>query len=128
MAWETFAMNLISSEDIKSPKIEVSPPSWIRLLIWLIFILIFVVLFKPPIGNSSIKYVAAAIFGLVMFGILRNQFKGNYLVTMQANKGGLYFQTSDPNRYYYVPWHNVGMMEKAVFSSEQAGFEAGGHG
>lgn len=108
-------MTLVSSTQISAPKIKVSPPSWVLALFWVVFTVIILALTRLQVTEVIVKYALIGICCLVMLGVLRNQIKGNFLVTMQANKDGVYFQTCDNNQYFYVPWKNVGIMEKTIF-------------
>lgn len=114
-------MKLVSSKDISIPKIRVSPPIWIWAFLWVVFILFLVALSLLPIQNGAVRYLLIGIAFLVMLGMLRQQVKGDYLVTPQANSEGLYFQTDDFHQYFFVPWSNVGVMEKAVFPLNSRG-------
>lgn len=84
-------------------------------------VMLVVMIFNLPIERQLIKYAAALMICLVCIGMIRNQLKGNFLVTLQANKSGLYFQTDDVNRYFYVPWQDIGLMEKAIFPVNKRG-------
>ena len=114
-------MSLIAAKDITEPKIKVSPPGWLLALFYLMPVVLLVVIDNLPIEHLLIKYVAALMICLVGIAIARKQLKGNFLVTLQANKSGLYFQTDDVNRYFYVPWQDIGLMEKAVFPVNKRG-------
>lgn len=114
-------MRLISAAKIDAPKIRVSPPAWVFVLFWVVFIAILYAFSKAQLANVFVKYLLIVVWGIVMLGVLRNQLKGNYGVTLQANRDGLYFQTSDANQYFYVPWENVGKIEKAVFPLNSRG-------
>ena len=108
-------MSLIAAAQISEPKLKVSPPAWVFVFVWAIFVAIFIFFYAAQPANPYVKYSLEAVWGLAMLGVVRNQLKGNYLVTLQANSAGLYFQTSDANQYFYVPWKNVGQIEKAIF-------------
>jgi len=114
-------MTLVSSAQIGTPKITVSPPFWAMLFFWVVFIAILITLTRLNVTEVFVKYTLIGVCVLLMFGVLRNQLKGNYLVTLQANKDGLYFQTSDTNQYFYVPWNNVGIIEKTLFPLNSRG-------
>ena len=114
-------MTLVSSAQIGTPKITVSPPFWALLFCWVVFIAILITLTQMNVTEVFVKYALIGICVLLMFGVLRNQLKGNFLATLQANKDGLYFQTSDTNQYFYVPWNNVGIIEKAIFPLNSRG-------
>jgi len=114
-------MTLVSSAQISAPKIIVSPPLWALMFFWVVFSVILFALTRPYVTEVFVKYALIGIWCLSMFGVLRNQLKGNYLATMQANNDGLYFQTRDTNQYFYVPWKNVGVMEKAIFPLNSRG-------
>lgn len=114
-------MNLVSAEQIASPKLKVTPPWWIMFFFWGVAIAILVLVFLLPISNMLIKYVVIGTYALVLLGLVRNQFKRNFLVTMQANRHGLYFQTDDIDQYFFVPWKNVGQIEKAIFPVNRRG-------
>jgi hypothetical protein len=114
-------MNLVTSAQIGAPKLKVSPPSWVLVLFWAVSIAVLVALSQLAVTDIIVKYVLIGICSLVMLGVLRNQLKGNFLVTIQANKDGLYFQTSDTNQYFCVPWKNVGLIEKAIFPLNSRG-------
>lgn len=114
-------MNIVSSKTIHPPKIKVSPPLWIMISFGLAWAAAFVLLMQLAITNIPVKYGIVGIFTLVTLGILRNMFKGNFLTTMQANKDGVYFQTDNTNQYLYVPWENVGQIEKAIFPLNKRG-------
>lgn len=114
-------MNLIDSAKIREPKIRVSPPTWVFALFWITFIAIFYAFSQAKIENVFFRYLLMAVCGLAMFGVLRNQIRGDYLVTLQASREGLYFQTDNANQYYFVPWKNVGNIEKAMFPVNRRG-------
>ena len=84
-------MTLIAAKDITEPTIQVSPPEWLLVLVCVMPIVLLVAIFNLPIESPFIKYVAALMICLVGIGMIRNQLKGNFLVTLQANKSGLYF-------------------------------------
>lgn len=113
-------MNLVDVTQIASPKITVSPPFWAMALFWIVSVAVLAVLGYLPVVDG-IKYVLIGIYGLVLLGLLRNQLKGGFLTTMQANKDGLYFQTSKASQYVHVPWNNVGLMEKTMFPLNKRG-------
>jgi len=114
-------MNLISSENINNPKIKVSPPAWIIILSYVILGLVILMLLNLPIENTLLKSAIVFGVGIVIFGVVRNQFKGNNMVTMIANNGGIYFQTSDVNLYFHVPWENIVKIEKVLFPVNRRG-------
>jgi hypothetical protein len=114
-------INLVASKDIVEPKIKVSPPLWIILVFLLVYMCVFVGVINLPIESAVVKSIVVGVFCIVMFGIVKNQIGGNYLVTMQADKNGLYFQTDNANQYYFVPWSNIGAMEKALFPVNRRG-------
>jgi len=114
-------MTLVSSAQISAPKIKVSPPFWVLALFWIIFTIILFALTRQQVTDVVVKYVLVGICGLLMLGVLRKQLKGNYLVTIQANNDGLYFQARDNNQYFYVLWKNVGVMEKTIFPLNSRG-------
>lgn len=114
-------MTLTTSTQIRAPKIKVSPPPWVWIIFWLISIAVLAALSQLPSENAILKYAVFGIYGLVLIGVIRNQLKGNFLVTLQANQDGLYFQTSDTDKYFYVPWSNVGLIENAVFPLNSRG-------
>lgn len=114
-------MNLVTSEQISPPKITVGPPLWAVILFWLLSLAVLVMITQLPLGTIIIKYALLGIYGIVLLGVLRNQLKGHVLVTLQANNDGLYFQTNDTNQYCYVPWRNVGLIEKAIFPLNRRG-------
>jgi hypothetical protein len=114
-------MTLVSSTQIGEPKIKVSPPAWALTFVWAVFALSIFALTKLQGADVLVKYALVSIGMLIMLGVLRNHLKGNFLVTMQANKDGLYFQARDQNQYFYVPWKNVGIMEKTIFPLNSRG-------
>ncbi|TCK17172.1 hypothetical protein DFR30_0393 [Thiogranum longum] len=114
-------MSLVLSNEILEPKLKVAPP---KIVIWIFGIILsiaIVLVIYSPIASVSIKGAIAAVIALILFGIVKNQKKGNYLATMQANNAGLYFQTDEQNLYYYVPWKYIGVIEKAVFPLNSRG-------
>ena len=102
----------VSEENIKGPKINVTPPMWVKIIVGLVFILLLIALAYSPIDNVILKLLLIGTFSAVLIGILRKAIKGNYLVTMQANDDGLYFQTDNERRYFHVPWSCIGLMGK----------------
>ena len=100
---------------------KISPPLWVFILFWVVSIAVLIALSQLAVASVVIKYALVGIYGLVMLGVLRKQLKGNYLVTLQANTDGLYFQTDDTNQYLYIPWKNVGRLEKAIFPLNSRG-------
>ena len=98
-----------------------APP---KIVIWtfgFILSVAVVLVIYSPIESIAIKGAMAAVIALILIGIIKNQKKGNYLATMQANNAGLYFQTGKQNQYYYVPWKYIGVLEKAVFPLNSRG-------
>jgi hypothetical protein len=114
-------MNLVTSARIAEPKMSVSPPFWALMLFWVISVGVLVVLSQLAIASAVVKYALVGGYLAAMLGIWRKQLKGNYLVTLQANTAGLYFQTDDTNQYLHIPWPNVGLIEKAIFPLNRRG-------
>ncbi|MBI1424758.1 MAG: hypothetical protein GC149_15035 [Gammaproteobacteria bacterium] len=112
-------MPLIAANEISEPRLKVSPPAAVFALVWIIFVAILFVFLMAP--DSFVKYSLVAVWGLVLLAVLRKQLMGNYLVTLQANRDGLYFQTSKANQYFHAPWKNVGQIEKTLFPLNSKG-------
>lgn len=114
-------MSLVSAESIKTPKMEVAPPKWIMIIVASLFSLVFVALFFIPIDSTPLKIALVGIYGVVLFAIINRAWRGNYLVTMQANRDGIYFQTDKAQSYFFVPWRCIGTIEKAAFPLNSRG-------
>jgi len=107
---------------------EVAPPKWVMMIGASLFLLIFVALFFIPIDRTPLKIGIIGIYGIVLLALINRARGGNYLVTMQANRDGVYFQTDEVQSYFFVPWRCIGAIEKAVFplNSRGLGFEITG--
>ena len=114
-------MRLVLSQEISEPKLEVAPPNIVIWIFSIILVVAIVLVIYSPISSVAIKAAIATVIALILFGIIKNKRKGNYLTTMQANNAGLYFQTDEQNQYYYVPWEYIGVLEKAVFPLNSRG-------
>ena len=114
-------MSLVSAESIPSPKIEVAPPKWALMIVASLFLLIFVALIFIPIDSAPLKIGVISIYGVVLLALVNRARGGRYLVTMQVNRDGVYFQTDQPQRYFFVPWRCIGAIEKAAFPLNSRG-------
>jgi hypothetical protein len=114
-------MSLVSAESIKEPKIEVTLPIWLKVVVGLILALLFVGVASAPIASNPIKLTILGLYSVILLGLANKTLKGNYLVTLKANNDGLYFQTSEANTYFHVPWSSIGVIEKAIFPLNSRG-------
>ena len=113
-------MTLVSSKEISKPKLEVTPPVLLKVAIGCVLLAVLVFFVLIPM-NSLIKTVILLVYGIVLFLFIKKLSGGDYLVTMQANGDGLYFQTHRENDYFHLPWEFVGKIEKALFSVNSQG-------
>ncbi|MEJ2691841.1 MAG: hypothetical protein P8166_02010 [Candidatus Thiodiazotropha sp.] len=114
-------MSLVSVETIKTPKMAVAPPKWLMVIVASMFLLIFVALFFIPIDSTPLKIAIIGVCGVVLLAIANRARGGNYLVTMQANRDGVYFQTDRDQSYFFIPWRCIGAIEKAAFPLNSRG-------
>ena len=114
-------MSLVPVESIKNPKLLVSPPRWVWISVISLQLLIFCALFFIPIGSMPVKGTLLALYAIVIMALVKKAKKTNYLVTMQVNRDGVYFQTDMKNHYFFVPWRCVGIIEKAAFPLDKRG-------
>jgi len=108
-------MSLVPVKSIKSPKLEISPPGWLRITIGGIVALVYAVLLFLPIPIPFLKAVFLGLYTALLLVLAKRLRDRNNLVTLQANRDGVYFQTDLKDRYFYVPWRHIGKIEKAGF-------------
>lgn len=114
-------MAIVAASEICEPKIKISPPIWLIGGLTLIVFSMLAPMLYLLIENTLLKFVIIGVIFLVVVRVVSLQLKGNYMVTLQANSNGLFFQTDNYNQYFHVPWENVGIMEKAIFPLNRRG-------
>ena len=114
-------MSIVFSKDIEEPKILVTPPKLVKAIVFGLLLILFVAIACLPMDSIALKIGILLAYGLVLLGIYRNICYGNYLVTMQGNSEGLFFQTDDKKKYFHVPWVFVGAIEKTTFPLNSRG-------
>ncbi len=114
-------MGLVSSSDIRHPRLEVAVPGFVVWSLALVFLVIIVFVLSLPVIGNAMKTMIVSLIALVSFGVVRNLRRGDCLTTMQVNGDGLFFQADDYRRYYHVPWECTGLIEKAVFPLNRRG-------
>lgn len=115
------AGRLIDAKDIDEDCYKIRPPRWVLCAYGFIFVTIYCGLIYLPVGNVSLKWSIIAIATVILVGIFRAIIKDNYLVTLIADRRGLYFQTGIAGRYYSVPWAHVVIIEKVMFPLNSRG-------
>jgi hypothetical protein len=114
-------MSLVSAENIEEPKIKVTPPVWVKAFVGLFLAFLLVIIAGSPIDSVPLKFTILFLYSAVLLRVIRKHIKGNYLVTMQANHHGVYFQTTEEKTYYHLPWSGVGVIEKTIFPLNSRG-------
>jgi hypothetical protein len=114
-------MAIVAARDISEPKIKVSPPMWFIGGLTLIVLGVLASVLYLSVENTLLKFVIIGVIFLILAHVVSLQLRGNYMVTMQANSNGLFFQTDNYSQYFHVPWDNVGIMEKAIFPVNRRG-------
>lgn len=108
-------MSLVPAKSIKTPKLKVTPPLWVKIAVGSALLLVFLAMFFLPAGLGFLRTVILSAYGMVLVVIVIRALDKNYLVTVQANRDGLYFQSKRTSRYFFVPWRCIGVIEKAEF-------------
>ncbi|WP_457677066.1 hypothetical protein [Thiolapillus sp.] len=114
-------MSVVDSASIEEPRLVVAPAAWLFMGALALLFTAFLLVVFLPMGSEPLKGPIVLVSGLVLIGVTRNYFRGDYLATMQANAQGLYFQTDHPHRYFYLPWEYVGSLEATSFSLNSRG-------
>lgn len=78
-------------------------------------------LMQLPVKSAKVEYLLVGLYIFVLLLLIRNFMKGDFLVTLQVNTFGMYFQTSNQKQYVYVPWEFIGRIEKSLFPLNQRG-------
>jgi len=111
----------ISLDEIDKPIFKIALPIFVLIFIVLVFMLILIAIIFLPFDDEYLRLGVLGIYVIVTFGIYRNYLKGGFLILLCANKKGLYFQTDEPKNYFYIPWGNIGIMEKTIYPVNQRG-------
>jgi hypothetical protein len=100
---------------------EVAPPKWVMTIVASLFLLVYVALFFIPLDSMPLKIAILGLYGILLLALIYKVRSGNYLVTMQINRDGVYFQTDKAQNYFFVPWRCIGAIEKAAFPLNSRG-------
>lgn len=113
---------IVDSTSIAKDAYWVQPPRWLLFCVILFFAAIEILfIFQPHSEMGVFKWPIIAVVSLVLFRLLTNIFRKNYLATLVADRRGLYFQTSDVTKYFFIPWHDVLEIEKKSFPLNSRG-------
>jgi hypothetical protein len=108
-------MSLVPVKSIKTPKLVVTSPKWVKVAVGSVLVLLFIALFLIPLNSTPIKVGIAGLYVAVIFSVFKKVRDTIYAVTMQANRDGVYFKSDRAKYYYFVPWRCIGRIEKAAF-------------
>lgn len=107
--------HMVDAVVIDKDSFRVAPPRWILPLGILFLISINIVIALQPSEVFAFKWLIVAVLLVFLIGLLRATAKSNYLVTLAADRRGLYFQSTEIDKYFFVSWQHVRSIEKASF-------------
>lgn len=104
---------------------KIRPSGWVLSLNVLVLLLILGFLISQPASTFELKWFVVAIISVVLVGLLKALIRANYLVTLIADRKGLYFPGRIAERYYLIPWAQVLTIEKVSFPLNSRGLRVG---
>lgn len=104
----------VNITDIDRNSFEIKPPRWVLGFSVVVMVTIYIGLIFVSFGSDKLKWLVIAILTLVLIFVFKNFAKNDYLLTLIANRFGLYFYTGESGVFYFVPWKHVGVLEKAI--------------
>lgn len=113
----------MDADKIYTGAYKVSPPRWVIAFCILILLTIDVTLLFSPAEVETLKWLGVAVCTALLIGLAKQLGNKNYLVTLAADQQGLYFQTSTTNKYFFVAWADVGVIEKTLFPLNSRGLQ-----
>lgn len=112
---------VVDMTEIDGDCYKLRPPGWIFFLYVLVLLLILGLLISQPASTFELKWFLVAIVSVVLVGLLKMLIKANYLVTLIADRRGLYFPSRIAESYYLIPWARVLTIEKVSFPLNRRG-------